>query len=146
MFELTAAIDNEVRSFAKRLDAERGEDAYHDALVQVLNNAATAPLNTIAYLKKATRNKLYRIYEREKAYNDNIVSFLNNDPPRCVTALAKAHAAWGLVNHRPRQKRTHCRRGHEFTVESTIIRIGQHRTCRICKRAGQRVPRPAVNL
>lgn len=38
--------------------------------------------------------------------------------------------SWSGVNHR----KTHCKQGHEFSVENTAIRSGGGRTCRTCKR------------
>jgi hypothetical protein len=42
-----------------------------------------------------------------------------------------------------RKPKTHCKNGHEFTVENTIERAGGHRYCRICRTAyRQRYNRP----
>ncbi len=35
-------------------------------------------------------------------------------------------------------RRTHCKRGHEFTSENTSVSPGGRRTCRACKRAHDR--------
>ena len=43
----------------------------------------------------------------------------------------------------PRPKRTHCKRGHEFTPENTIAYGNGTRTCRECRNAGARAKRKA---
>lgn len=43
----------------------------------------------------------------------------------------------------PQPRRSHCKRGHEFTPANTMIHVGDgHRRCRACQDGAVRKPRP----
>lgn len=57
------------------------------------------------------------------------------EPNNCRWTDASTQA----LNRRPGKRRlkTHCKRGHEFTLENSIPRKGKGRNCRICTRANK---------
>jgi hypothetical protein len=120
---LTEDDDRVLRSRARRLHAELGEDAYHTAVCEVLmRDHAETIRSVVGFFQVATRRALYKIFRHDRAEMEQTAAWLNDEPIPQHAGLAQG-----------RQMHTHCRRGHPLTEENCAY-IGARRTCRTCKR------------
>ena len=123
---LTPAIDADARAFAKYLDADNGEDAYHNTIEALIRHKHfTAPINPSGFLRTAIRRSVYKLWRHEQAVSAIATSYTAGEGPHATLALQKG-----------RQVHTHCRRGHEFTPDN-IIYAGKNHTGRTCKQCAQ---------
>jgi hypothetical protein len=122
---LTDAEDRSLRRYAKRLDGELGEDAYHDAVVRVLS--ARVPLTIVsetAVLINGTKWALHRLWTERETDQRCLQSYINGDPSPQMVNLRKG-----------REPRTTCKKGlHDMTDENIYWSQGV-RGCRACRRA-----------
>lgn len=123
---LTPAVDADARAFAKYLDADNGEDAYHNTIESLIRlKHFTTPQNIAGFLRTAIRRNVYKLWRHEHAMSTVATAYMAGEGPQSTLALQK-----GRLPH------THCRRGHEFTVEN-VIYAGKNHTGRTCKQCAQ---------
>jgi len=124
---ITVEEDKTLRRYAKWLDSELGEDAYHVAIFDTMRRGKTEEIrNTVGYFYVAIKSSLYKLYRHEQSERKNVQAFINNDPIPMQTGLAMG-----------RLKSDTCRRGHEWKEEN-IFYVKDRRGCLICKRARER--------
>jgi len=116
--------DEELRRYAKRLNPDLGEDAYHEMVFHMLMRGKTEEgiVNIHGFYRLSIKRELYKLYRHEQAEARNISAWIYNDPVPMQVGLANG-----------RKKLPTCRKGHEWK-EETIVYIGGRRTCLICKR------------
>lgn len=120
---LTADEDRELRAFARALSPDDGEDAYHNAILQILAHPPAYQVeNPRGFYRTAIKRAVYKLYRHDSREREHIALYLAGRPPKHYAGLAFG-----------RFPRTHCRRGHLFTPD-TIKMVGARRTCRICYR------------
>ncbi len=123
MLEKLLEHDNDLRHYARRLDGERGEDAYHTAVCDVIARGQIASiLNPVAFFRVAIKRSLWKLFRHEVAERRNVEHFLNNDPVPAHVGLPQG-----------RLKHSHCKNGHALE-EPNLIYIGTQRACKTCKR------------
>ena len=133
---LTENEDRSLRTAAKRLGGELGEDAYHDAVVALLS--ALSPkveqiVSTQALLLKGTKWALHRLWTSQEI------------DARCITAYLAGDPSPQHVNLRNgRVPLAKCKKGlHAWTEDNTYWSQGV-RGCRACRkervRRNQRPP------
>ena len=123
---LPVHIDTELRRYACNLDRTHGEDAYHDMVVRQLGLARRNPIRDArGYYRRAIKYSLYNYYRNHQARVLYERAWALDAPSQNHANLAKG-----------RTRRTHCQKGHEYTLETTVA-IGPGRTCVLCKRASQ---------
>ena len=123
---LTLAVDNDARAYAKYLDADNGEDAYHNTIESLIRNKHfTAPMNSAGFLRTAIRRSVYKFWRHEQSMQAIAASYTAGEGPHATLPLKQ-----GRLPH------THCRRGHELTPEN-IIYAGKNQTGRTCKQCTQ---------
>lgn len=127
MTEFALMDDTGLRAFARRLSADLGEDAYHDAVCQTLVHPPPSLTNPRGFWCVAIKRALAKLWRHEHAEHRLVAAYLRGDPPPTQFGLAIGRA---LVNRR----RSQCRRGHALS-EDNLAFIGDRRTCRTCKRA-----------
>lgn len=126
---ITVEQDTRIRRYAKWLDADNGEDAYHDAVVACIQRKVK-PDDAIGLLSTSTKYSLYKIYRHEQAEKKCVDMFLSNTAIPRHTALAQQRKIRNV-------KQTYCNKGHELTPENRAP-CGTRTTCRICRRARRR--------
>lgn len=120
---LTDIEDRDLRGYARWISLDDGEDAYHDAICDVLARGWMERIaQPCAFFRRATKLALYKIFRHEKAERENTAAFLAGDPPPTSIGLKAG-----------RLPQTHCRRGHALTEEN-LAYTGPRRTCRICRK------------
>ena len=118
---LTPELDKDLREYCAYLSPDDGEDGYHDAIVNLLTQKAVVePIRPQAYLRVAVKCAVYKIWRHRKAEDSQVEAYARGDAPDHVKNLKH-----GRLPH------THCRRGHEFTVDNTRM-VGTQRTCQTC--------------
>jgi len=123
---LTLTVDKDARKYAKYLDADNGEDAYHNMIESLIRNKHfTAPVNSTGFLRTAIRRSVYKYWRHENSMQATVASYLAGEGPQYVSALKL-----GRLPH------THCRRGHELTPDN-IIYVRKNHTGRTCKQCRQ---------
>jgi len=123
---LTQSVDHDARDYAKYLDADNGEDAYHNVIESLIRNKhIEAPLNSAAFLRTAIRRSVYKYWRHEYSMQATAASYVAGEGPQHVLALKQ-----GRLPH------THCRRGHEFTPDN-IVYMNKAKTSRTCKQCEQ---------
>lgn len=116
--------DRDLRNYARWISPNDGEDAYHDAICDVLRRGKDGEIaNAAAFFRCAIKRALYKIFRHEKAERENTAAWLAGDPPPSAPGLKLG-----------RLPQTHCRRGHPLTEEN-LTYVGPRRTCRTCFRA-----------
>ena len=124
---LTEEDDRHLRNYAKWLNADLGEDAYHIAIFDAIRYEQRIYIrNTVSYLRVAIKSALYKMYRHEKSERENIQAYIHNDPIPMLKGFIP-----GDVPHDT------CRKGHEWK-EETIAYVGSRRTCLICRRESDR--------
>jgi hypothetical protein len=124
---LTEEEDKTLRRYAKWLDYELGEDAYHIAIFDTMRRGKTEEIrNIVGYFYVAIKASLYKLYRHEKSERKNVQAFINNDPIPMQTGLAMG-----------RGKSNTCKRGHEWKEEH-IFYVQGRRGCLICKKTRER--------
>ena len=124
---LTDAEDRSLRTAAKRLGGDLGEDAYHDAVVALLS--ATSPkvaqiVSPQALLFHGTKWALHRLWREQEIDSRCITAYLAGDP-----SPQQANLFQGRV------RRDWCKKKlHALTDDNTYWSKGQ-RWCRACRRA-----------
>ena len=121
------AHDPVLRAYARRMDYQDGEDAYHHTVLLFLDRQPQAR-QFVPFMKHATKQSFWKI--RRDQYRHALLNrdaITGRDSPTQINLLKR----W---EHGPR---TACLRGHPFT-EDNIVMIGPRRTCRICKRETDR--------
>lgn len=123
---ITDEQDKLVRQYAKRLDAQLGEDAYHNAICYFLehpkpNEQIREFVSLMAY---RTRMCLYKIFRHEQVERKNIEHYINGDP---IPAQRGLTHGWGV-------KLLKCRKGLHDMVEENLTYVGTRRTCLACMR------------
>lgn len=121
--ELSIDQDRELRTYARRISPNDGEDAYHTAICEVLERGGWEErivMRPTAYFRTATKLAFYKICRSARAERENVASWLAGDPPPSSSGL-KA----GRLPH------SHCRRGHALT-DDNLIYVGPRRTCKAC--------------
>lgn len=120
--ELISNEDDVVlRGYAKRLNVELGEDAYHNAVCDILHHK-TEVQNILALGTIAIRRSLCKIFRHENTERKNIEHYINNDPVPAQRGLVHG---WGV-------KLLKCRKGLHEMVESNLAYVGTRRTCLVC--------------
>lgn len=123
MWDMNDKEDQDLRGYARWLHENLGEDAYHDAICDVLTSDQVLLIrNPRAFWRTAIKRRLYKAFRRMKTDRELSAFYINGDPPPTATGLALG-----------RQKHENCRRGHPLT-EDNLAYIGPRRTCRTCKR------------
>lgn len=119
---ITEQDDIAIRQYAKRLDAQSGEDAYHNAVCTILEHPPEQIKNVVGLCSVATKMSLYKIFRHEATERKNIEHFINDDPVPAQRGLAHG---WGV-------KLLKCRKGLHEMVESNLAYVGTRRTCLAC--------------
>jgi len=123
---LTLAVDKDARAYAKYLDADNGEDAYHNTIESLIRNRHfTAPTNSAGFLRTAIRRSVYKFWRHEQSMQAIAAGYTAGEGPHATLSLKQ-----GRLSH------THCRRGHEFTPDN-IVYVGKNHTGRTCKQCAQ---------
>lgn len=121
--ELPHATDLDLRAYARWISPNDGEDAYHDAICDVLRRQQADTINNpAAFYRHAIKQSLYKIFRAERRENDKIVNFLAGVMHPSDQNLKLA-----------RLPKTHCRKGHALT-EDNLTYVGPRRTCKLCFR------------
>lgn len=116
-----------IRAYAQRLDGQCGEDAYHNAVLNMLVRG-TVVGNAKAYLLMSIRHTLYKLYAKEAVYDRWVEAYCTDAPTLQQVTTAAMH-----------QPRAQCKQGHAMAAENLILyhaasgRIS--RACRTCKTA-----------
>lgn len=122
--DLAVETDRDLRSYATWISPNDGEDAYHNAICDVLARGQAVVIATpSAFYRCAIKRALYKIFRHEKAERENTAAFLAGDPPPTAIGLKAG-----------RLPQTHCRKGHPLTEEN-LTYVGPRRTCKTCFRA-----------
>jgi hypothetical protein len=125
---MTRAEDAELRGYARRLDVQWGEDAYHTAVCERLARSSGPALrNPLAFYRVAIRFALYKIFRAMKNEAVRQMAWLHDEPVPMQRGLPL-----GRLPHET------CRRGHRLSEEN-VAYIGTRRTCRTCKRERERL-------
>lgn len=117
---ITEEDDIVLRGYAKRLDPQQGEDAYHNAICSMLEKP-TVIQNIIGLCIVAIRRALYKIFRHEKTERENIEHYINGDP-------VPAQVGWKRGSVRQEK----CRKGLHDLVEGNLVYVGARRTCQAC--------------
>jgi len=119
---LTPELDQDIREYALYLSPDDGEDGYHNAIETYLRlKVSVIPTNPHGYLRVLTKRAVFKIWRDRTSNYEQEQKYAQGHAPDCTPALVKG-----------RQPKTHCRRGHEFTVDN-IIYVGKARTCKTCE-------------
>lgn len=118
---LTPELDQDIREYARYISIDDGEDGYHNAIEQCLRLHVSCPNKPQAFLRTATKRAIFKLWRHRTSDAEQSGQYLRGDVPDCTIALRKG-----------RQAHTHCRRGHEFTIDN-IIYVGKARTCKTCE-------------
>lgn len=117
-------LDSSLRRYARWLNQEMGEDAYHDVVCSILERGHVDQIRNLhSFFLVAIRRALFKLFRHEQSEREQVTAYLAGDPPPTAAGLQMG-----------RQMQTHCRRGHLFT-EDNLAYIGSRRTCRMCKRS-----------
>jgi hypothetical protein len=120
-------IDNQLRQYAKRVDAVNGEDAYHNAVLYVLTHNPVIQ-NTVGYYAVAIKRALWKVYRHKNAEDHGALIFLSNNAIQNHRGLEKGRGV----------KLEFCRKNlHKLTPDNLSF-IGQRRTCKACKQIRER--------
>lgn len=128
---LTKIYDDENRDYAKSVNPDDGEDAYHNAIESLLRcRPHFTPDNPGAFLRDITKRAMYKVWRQQKSSMIRDAAYLMGDGPQHVLALKN-----GRLPH------THCRRGHEFTPDNIVYmdKAKTIRTCKTCYKASRKV-------
>ena len=133
---LTDAQDKSLRTAAKRLGGDLGEDAYHDAVVALLSSTSTKVAQAVSFqglLLNGTKWALHQLWTNQEINSRCITAYLAGDPSPQQVNLRKG-----------RVKLDTCKKGlHAWTDENTYW-TGGVRGCRACRkervRRNQRPP------
>lgn len=124
---LTQEQDKDLRDYAKWLNPDIGEDAYHTAICDTIRLGKEESIKDIKkYFRVVIKYSLYHIFRHEKSERKNVQAFINNDPIPMQVGLAAG-----------RLKLNTCKRGHEWKEEH-IFYVQGRRGCLICKKARER--------
>ena len=125
---LTENEDRSLRTAAKRLGGDLGEDAYHNAVVALLSSISPTVkqvVSTQALLLKGTKWALHRLWTDQEIDTRCITAYLAGDPSPQQVNLRKGR----LVRTET------CKKGlHAWTDENTYW-SGGVRGCRACRHA-----------
>lgn len=119
---LSQEQDRQLRKFARMIHSDMGEDAYHDAICDMLIKKDKI-INVPGFLTVAMKRALYKRHAHEKTEIRNLVALYRNDPIPRLAGCFKIREA--------------CKKGHIFTKETVVYKTVQGRkarTCLICKR------------
>lgn len=123
LIEFTQAVDHDLRAYARWISPNDGEDAYHDAICDVLRLRKAETINNpAAFFRCAIKRALYKIFRHQRAERENTAAYLAGDPPPSSQALKLG-----------RLPQDNCRRGHPLT-EDNLTYVGARRTCKTCFR------------
>jgi len=127
--QLTPALDADLRKYAKRLDPDNGEDAYHKALITLMEKPMIEMETPLPFFKRCIKWALSKFYAAQSATDKQVENYIKGGMPIGMEGLRVGQA-------RGVNKRTHCRKGHPLE-EGNIKYVGgdKHRTCRICRNA-----------
>ena len=116
---ITDEQDKTIRKWAKSMDPEDGENAYHDVVCEILERK-TGPQNIIALCISSIRQRLLNIYKKRVTNDVLVASYLAGNPPAYT-----------------KQVKTDCKNGHRYTPDSTLYQKTPRGTespvCRICR-------------
>ena len=126
---LTQEIDQQIRGYAKRLDREFGEEAYHNVVCDVLERDGMASIRDIlVFFRVCIRRDLWQIWRHEKAESRQVEKYIRGD---------QADTNKGLIEGRKIQnvRKERCRSGLHKLIEGNLVYIGKEkrRTCRTCR-------------
>ena len=132
---LTQEIDQQIRGYAKRLDREFGEEAYHNVVCDVLERDGMASIRDIlVFFRVCIRRGLWQIWRHEGAEHRQVEKYIRGD---------RADTDKGLIEGRKIQniRKEWCRSGLHKLIEGNLVYIGKEkrRTCRVCKQIRERV-------
>lgn len=119
---LTPELDLDIRMYARWLDADNGEDAYHNTMEWLLRRPTPFIIQTpAAFLRVAVKRNVLKIWRHNASCQRTAEQVSAGQCPDSLPALQR-----GRLPH------THCRRGHEFTADN-LIYVGTARTCKTCE-------------
>lgn len=125
MFNITPEHDAILRQFARRLDSDEGENAYHDVVVHVMESDTAHWKNPMAVLTSAIRRRVAKIH-RDAARHSTAVTCQHTGALPCGEANLRLR--W------ERGRNMYCASGHEMSPENTMTqgrKVVTHK-CRTC--------------